>query len=383
MLAKDFVGEARRLFETDDFIPLHAPVFVGREKEFLIDCIDSTFVSSVGKFVDRLEAMVCEITGAKYSIAVSNGTTALHIALLAAGVESSNEVIMPALTFVATANAASYCGADPVFLDAERETLGLCPMALRKFLEKHCEVRGGKCINRQTGNVVGACVPVHIFGHPCDIESVVSICDEFSVPVVEDAAESMGSRIGQKHTGTYGQLGTFSFNGNKIVTCGGGGVIVTDDSDLAEWAKHVTTTAKAPHPYKYFHTELGYNYRLPNLNAALACAQLESIENFICNKRELADRYRHFFDGRSVDFVEERSGSSSNYWLNAIILPSEKERDEFLETTNSAGVMTRPIWELMPQLPMYQKAQCYGLENSEWIQKRLVNIPSSVRPKEL
>ena len=383
MLSEDFVEEARRLFATNDFIPLHAPVFVGREKDFLIDCIDSTFVSSVGEYVDRLEAMVCELTGSKYAVAVSNGTTALHIALLAAGVKPSTEVIMPALTFVATANAVSYCGANPVFIDIERETLGLCPMAVRKFFEEYCEVQGGECINRQTGSVISACLPVHIFGHPCCIESLVAICNEFSVPVVEDAAESLGSRIGGKHTGTYGQLGTFSFNGNKIVTCGGGGVIVTDNLELAEWVKHVTTTAKAPHPYKYFHTELGYNYRLPNLNAALACAQLECLEKFILNKRQLTDKYRDFFGNRNADLVEGRPGSSSNYWLNAIILPSEKERDHFLETTNAAGVMTRPVWELMSQLPMYQNVQCHGLETSEWIQKRLVNIPSSVRSKDL
>ncbi len=376
---QEVVNYIRSIFETDKFIPLHEPRFIGNEKKYVNDAIDSTFVSSVGEYVNRFEQMMCELTGANFAVATVNGTSALHVALGLVGVRSDTEVIAPPLTFVATANAIHYCGAEPVFLDVEKSTLGLSPSAVNDFLEKRGTMgQDGFCYNRHTGKRIAACVPVHIFGHPCRIDEIVGICSEYNVPVVEDAAESLGSLYKGRHTGTFGKMGVYSFNGNKTITCGGGGAIVTDDESLAKRAKHLTTTAKVPHPYEYVHDEVGYNYRLPNLNAALACAQLEQLEKFIENKRELARKYSGFFRELGIGFVEEPEGARSNYWLNAIILDNLESRDRFLAFTNKSGVMTRPIWKLTNKLPMFQKCQTDELKNAEWLEERIVNIPSSV-----
>jgi aminotransferase in exopolysaccharide biosynthesis len=376
---QEIVNHIRSVFKTDAFIPLHEPKFTGNEKKYVNDAIDSTFVSSVGEYVDRFEQMICELTGASFAVAAMNGTSALHVALRLLDVCQDTEVIAPPLSFVATANAIRYCGANPVFLDVERSSLGLSPKALGDFLEHRSAMgKDGFCYNRHTGNRIAACVPVHIFGHPCRIDEIIGICSQYNIPVVEDAAESLGSLYKGRHTGTFGKIGIFSFNGNKTVTCGGGGMIVTDDGPLARRAKHLTTTAKVPHPYQYMHDEVGYNYRLPNLNAALACAQLEQLDKFIENKRELAGKYSDFFTKMGIAFVREPENARSNYWLNAIILEDLERRDRFLDFSNRSGVMTRPIWRLMNNLPMFQHCMTDGLMNASWLEERVVNIPSSV-----
>lgn len=373
------VNFIRKLYDTQSFITLHEPRFVGNEKKYLNECIDSTFVSSVGKFVDQFEAEFARMVGVKYAVATVNGTAALHISLILAGVERDDEVITQPLTFIATANAISYIGAKPIFLDVDLDTMGLSPKAVRGFLEKHCVVTDGKCFNRSTGKAIKACVPMHTFGHPCRVDELKAICDEWHIALVEDAAESLGSYYKEKHTGTFGCVGAFSFNGNKIITSGGGGVIVTDDEVLAKRAKHITTTAKVPHKWEYVHDEIGYNYRLPNLNAALLCAQLEQLDSFLENKRMLAAEYKQFFTSQNIRFVEEPADAKSNYWLNAILLEDAVARDAFLEYTNSNGVMTRPIWALMNKLEMFKLSQHDTLKNALFLEERVVNIPSSVR----
>ena len=362
-----------------DFISLHEPVFVGNEKKYVMDAIDSTFVSSVGKYVDRFEKEFAAYVGSRFAIATSNGTSALHVSLILAGVCAGDEVITQPLTFVATVNAISYCGARPVFVDVDLDTLGLSPVSLCKFLESSCELVEGKCINKNTKKEIKACVPMHTFGHPCKIAEIKEICDKWHIVLVEDAAESLASRYKGKHTGTFGKLGVFSFNGNKIVTSGGGGAIVTDDESLAKRAKHITTTAKIPHSWEFGHDEIGYNYRMPNINAALIVAQLEQLDMFRRNKRELAGRYQKFFETSDVNFIIEPQNSESNYWLNAIILKDKTQRDEFLKYSNDDGVMTRPIWKLMNKLAMFKESQCGDLSNAEYLEDRVVNIPSSVR----
>jgi aminotransferase in exopolysaccharide biosynthesis len=362
--------------------PLHRPVFEGNEKQYLVDCIDSNFVSSVGARVTEFEERIAGFTGARFAIATVNGTAALHIALQLAGVQRDDEVITQALTFIATCNAVSYAGARPVFVDVDRDTLGLSPDALRNFLTKHAVVRDGNCHNRDTGARIAACVPMHTFGLPCRIEEVVAICDEYGIPVIEDAAESLGSYVGDRHTGTFGKLATLSFNGNKIITTGGGGMIITDDEQMARRAKHLTTTAKIPHPYEFVHDEVGYNYRLPNLNAALGCAQMEKLPEMLAIKAEVARRYEVFCAQHGIRYVGAPPGTRPNFWLNAIVLDSRAERDAFLEYTNSQGVMTRPIWRLMSSLEMFKDCQHDGLENSRWLEDRVVNLPSSVPESE-
>jgi perosamine synthetase len=371
----------RAQFNTSEFIPLHEPRFAGREKEFLLDCIDSTFVSSVGAYVDRFEAMLAEYTGSKYAVVTVNGTAALHVALKLAGVQSGDEVITQPLSFIATCNAISYCGATPCFMDVDRDTLGLSLSALREFLETQTEIdrTSGRRINRTTQRPVAACVPMHTFGHPCRIDEIVAVCNEYGLPVVEDAAESLGSFYKGQHTGTFGKTGVFSFNGNKTITCGGGGAIVTNDESLARRAKHITTTAKVPHRWEFVHDEIGYNYRMPNLNAALACAQLEQLDGFLLKKRELAEAYKAHFPTIGIEFVTEPAYAHSNYWLNALILSGREERDSFLLETNNAGVMTRPVWRLMNELDMFKTCPCGPLDNSKWLEERVVNIPSSAR----
>ena len=374
-----FVEFVQKLYKTKDFIALHEPVFIGNEKKYLNDCIDSTFVSSVGKYVDRFEKEFAKYVGSKYAVATVNGTSALHISLLLANVQSGDEVITQPLTFIATCNAINYCGAKPVFVDVDRDTMGLSPESLKKFLEENCEVIDEKCISKATNATIKACVPMHTFGHPCRIEEIKSICDKWHITLVEDAAESLGSRYKNKHTGTFGKLGAFSFNGNKIITSGGGGAIVTDDEKLAKRAKYLTTTAKVPHPYEYVHDEVGYNYRMPNLNAALLVAQLEQLDRFLQNKRELTLKYEEFFkEYDDIEFVKEPISVASNYWLQAVVLKDQKARNEFLKYTNDNGIMTRPIWKLMNELEMFKDAQCSGLDNAKYLEERVVNIPSGV-----
>jgi len=369
----------KSIYPDENPVPLHAPRFSGREKEYVNDAINSTFVSSVGEYVDRFEEMICEITGARFAIATVNGTCALHTALKLTSVQPGDEVITQPLSFVATANAISYCGAKPIFLDVSRETLGLDPIALEDFLKSNTCIKNQGCYNNVTGKRIGACVPMHTFGHPCQIDSIFEICERYHINLIEDAAESIGSVYRSRHTGTIGLFGIYSFNGNKAVTCGGGGAIVTNHEALAKKAKHMTTTAKVPHPYEYIHDMIGYNYRLPNLNAALACAQLEQLESFIKDKRELAGLYKDFFTSLNIPFIREPANARSNCWLNAIILPDKKTRDGFLKATNEAGVMTRPLWRLLNKLEMYKDCQMGPLRNAQWLEERLVNIPSSVR----
>jgi len=380
MKYQDTIEFIRSLYKSNDFIALHEPVFLGNEKNYLNECIDSTFVSSVGKFVDRFEEMVAEFIGSKYAIATVNGTSALHIALKLVGVDEQSEVITQPLTFVATCNAISYCNAKPVFVDVDRDTLGMSPDSLETFLKTHTIMQNGICINKTTKRKIGAVVPMHTFGHPCRIEEIDQICKKYNIPLVEDAAESLGSYYKGKHTGTFGKVSCFSFNGNKTITTGGGGMIVADDEAIAKRAKHITTTAKIAHPYEYIHDEIGYNYRLPNLNAALGCAQMERLEEILTNKRETAKSYQKEFSNKTeITFITEPKNSKSNYWLNAIILKNSKERDLFLKESNESGVMTRPIWRLMNRLEMFKDCQSMPLSNAEWLEERVVNIPSGYR----
>jgi len=372
----DFI---RNLYLTTEFIPLHEPKFVGNEKAYVLDCIDSTFVSSVGKYVDRFEQMMADYTGAKYAVATVNGTAALHIALRLVGVNQGDEVITQPLSFVATCNAISYCGAMPVFVDVDRDTLGMSPGSLRSFLSINTVQTSAGCINKSTGRKISAVVPMHTFGLPCRIDEIAKVCEEFSVPLIEDAAESLGSYYQGKHTGTFGKLAAFSFNGNKTITTGGGGMIVTNDEALAKRAKHITTTAKQPHPYEFIHDEIGYNYRLPNINAALGCAQMESLPRLLESKRSIASVYKEFFSATNFIFVDELAEASSNYWLNALILEDKRARDVFLKELNEAGVMSRPVWRLMNELAMFHDCQCSDLSNSQWLEERVVNIPSSAQ----
>ena len=375
---EDVINFIQSIYQSKDFIPLHEPLFIGNEKKYLNECIDSTFVSSVGKFVDEFEEKIAKYTGARYAVATSNGTSALHISLLLANVTRNDEVITQPLTFVATCNAISYCGANPVFIDVDKETMGLSPLSLQAYLEKNAYIKNQQCINNKTGKVIKACVPMHTFGQPCRIDEIKEICDKYHISLIEDAAESLGSFYKNKHTGTFGQMGVMSFNGNKIITAGGGGCIITDDEILAKRARHITTTAKVPHKWKFFHDMVGYNYRMPNLNAALLVAQLENLDSFVFKKRELATTYTDFFNNTAYNFVKEPIAGQSNYWLNAVILKDKEQRDLFLDETNSQGIMTRPIWTLMNKLPMFKNVQHGDLTNSEWLEQRVVNIPSSV-----
>ena len=366
-------------FPKQNFIPLHVPTFGGNEKKYLLETIDSTFVSSVGAFVDRFENMMQEITNAKRGIAVVNGTAGLQVALRLAGVNSGDEVLTQGLTFVATANAITYNNAHPVFLDVDIDTMGLSPVAVSDFLEAHGELRNGVCFNKKTNRKIAACMPMHTFGFPVHLDELLSVCNQWHIPVVEDAAESLGSYYKQKHTGTLGKLGAFSFNGNKIVTAGGGGAIITNDEEIGVKAKYLTTTAKKPHPYEFYHEELGYNYRMPNLNAALACAQLEQLDILLENKRTLATEYASFFATKGINFRTELENTKANYWLMCIELENKTERDLFLKQSIENNVMSRPIWQLMHRLPMYNHCQKDEQTNALFLEERIVNIPSSVR----
>jgi len=376
-LGVEVVSFAKSIYG-DDFIPLHRPVFEGNEREYLVACIDSNFVSSVGAKVTEFEDKLAKFTGSKYAIATVNGTAALHAAIELSGVKPGDEVISQALTFIATCNAITYAGAKPLFIDVDLDTMGLSPSALKIFLESNAEKRVDGTFNKFSGNRISACVPMHTFGFPCRIAEIAEICANWDIALIEDAAESLGSYVGSRHTGTFASMATLSFNGNKVITTGGGGMILTDDSELAQRAKHITTTAKVPHPYEFVHDEVGYNYRMPNLNAALGCAQIERLGDFLTVKAQLADQWDTFFNMRGADFVKSIDGNKANHWLNAIILDSKEDRDEFLKLTNENNVMTRPIWTLMSKLPMFKNCQTDGLENSLWLEERVVNIPSSV-----
>ena len=373
----DFIHD---LYGGGDFIPLAVPVFIGNEKKYLNECIDTTFVSSVGKFVDRFEEDTARYTGCKRAVVCVSGTNALHMSLILAGVERDDEVLTQALTFVATCNALSYIGAHPVFIDVDRDTMGLSPVALREWLTKNSEQKNGECYNKRTGRRIKACVPMHTFGHPVHLDELVEVLKEYHIELIEDAAESIGSLYKGKHTGTFGKVGALSFNGNKTITTGGGGMMLFNDEELGAYAKHITTQAKIPHRWEFRHDHIGYNYRMPNINAALGCAQLEHIEEYVASKRETAKAYEEFFkEIPEIEFFTEPKDTRSNYWLNVVILKDKEAQLNFLEYTNDNGVMTRPIWELMNRLPMFDKCENDGLKNTIWFADRVVNIPSSVR----
>lgn len=369
----------RDLFHSEEFIPLHVPFFGGNEKVYLNECIDSTFVSSVGKFVDKFEEVVAAYTGATKAVVCVNGTNALHIALVLAGVERNDEIITQALTFIATANAISYCGAHPVFTDVDKDTMGLSPNAVDKWLTNHAEIRNNECFNKETGRRIKAVVPMHTFGHPIHLDEMVDVCKKWNLELIEDAAESLGSFYKGKHTGTFGKIGVLSFNGNKTITTGGGGMLLFNDEELGKYAKHLTTQAKVPHAWEFVHDHIGYNYRMPNINAALGCAQMEQLETILKDKRSTAESYKTYFEDKAIRFFSEPENCQSNYWLNAVILPDKDAQIRFLEQTNAEGVMTRPIWELMNRLPMFENCQTDDLENTRWFADRVVNLPSSVR----
>ncbi|MDM7456735.1 MAG: LegC family aminotransferase [Tepidimonas sp.] len=376
-----FIRFVRGLYgQPEGVVPLHAPVMGQMEKAKLAEAVDSTYVSSVGAFVNRFEEAVATFVGARHAVATVNGTAALHVALRIAGVQPGDRVVTQALTFVATANAIAYCGAEPVFVDVEEETLGMDPLALQTWLRRHATVRQGVCIERASGRPVRACVPMHTLGHPARIEAIAEVCAEWSLVLVEDAAEALGSRRNGRQAGTVGRLGVFSFNGNKIITTGGGGIIITDDEALARRARHLTTTAKRPHAWAFEHDELGYNYRLPNLNAAFGVAQMERLPALLASKREVAQAYAQAARHHGWHFVQEPAGARSNYWLNALRLPDVAAREAFLQATNAAGVMTRPLWTPMHRLPMYAGCGRDALAVTEWLADTVVNVPSSPLP---
>ena len=381
-LAKKVISFSKQVYKENP-IPLHRPIFEGNEKNFLSECIDTNFVSSVGKRVDEFEEKIASFTGSKYAVATVNGTSALHIALKLLGVKEKTEVITQSLTFVATCNSISYLNAIPIFVDVDRDTMGMSPSALELFLKENTIFRKGVLFNKKSDRKISACLPMHTYGYPCRIREIKKICKDWNIPLLEDCAESLGSFIDKKHSGNFGVAGALSFNGNKLITTGGGGMIITNNKKLASAAKHMTTTAKVPHPYNYIHNEIGYNYRLPNLNAALGCAQIEKIEFFLRQKRILNYKWKKALNAFNLNFLEELENSTSNNWLNTIVLTSRKDRDKFLKLTNKKGVMTRPTWELMSDLPMYKNCPRDNLSNSKFLRDRVVNLPSSVPHKML
>lgn len=374
------INHVRGYYETDEFVPLHAPSFTDIETRYVLDAIQSTFVSTVGQYVNRIEDQLCSLTGATHAVATVNGTAALQVALRLVGVQQGSEVITQPLTFVATGNAIRYLDAQPIFLDVDRHTLGLSTSSVRKFLEEQTKQEGGFCVNKSTGRRIAACVPMHTFGFSTEIDGLVDVCDEHNVPIVEDAAEALGSSSKDQALGTFGKVGVLSFNGNKVVTAGGGGAILTSDPELAAKAKHVTTTAKVPHKWEYVHDEVGYNFRMPNLNAALLAGQLERLPELLQEKRSLADSYRQLCKEEGVQFYSERTGTRANYWLMTVALSDEQSRNEFLQATNDKGVMTRPAWHLLSGLEMFKSCQAGDLSTAADLASRLVNIPSSPRP---
>ncbi|WP_428623807.1 LegC family aminotransferase [Sedimenticola sp.] len=370
----------RAQYQTSGLVPLHAPIFLGREKEFVCNALDSTFVSSVGQYVDKFEQQICEYTNSPSAVATVNGTAALHVALKLAGVRGNDLVITQSLTFVATCNAIAYCNAEAVFMDVNRQSLGLCPKSMKNWLEENAYISdSGECTVKSGNRVIRAAIPMHTFGHPVDLDELVDVCRDWRIVLIEDAAESLGSLYKGRHTGTFGQFGTLSFNGNKIITTGGGGMVLSGKEQGIK-AKHITTTAKIPHAFEYVHDEVAYNYRLPNLNAALGCGQMESLEDYILSKRQLAERYCEFFSRMDCEFVTEPQDCRSNYWLNSIICSNRKQKDEVLEHTNKVGIQTRPIWRPMHKLQMFENWAKADLAVTEWLSERVVNLPSSVLP---
>ena len=396
---KKIIDFIKDLYSNQEFVPLAVPKFIGNEKKYLNECIDTTFVSSVGKFVDRFEDDMAAYTGAKRAVVCVSGTNALHMSLMLVGVKRDDEVLTQALTFIATCNALSYIGAHSVFIDVDRSTMGLSPDAMKEWLQKNAEVRKNTrineldkshdfafqedeyaCFNKNTGRRIKACVPMHTFGHPVRIEEIAALCKEWHIELVEDAAESIGSKYKGQHTGTFGKVGAISFNGNKTITTGGGGMMLFNDEEMGAYAKHITTQAKIPHRWEFRHDHIGYNYRMPNINAALGCAQLENLDAYVADKRATAAAYAEYFkNADGIEFFTEPENSFSNYWLNVVILPDHEKQLEFLQETNDNGVMTRPIWELMNRLPMFENCENDGLENTIFFADRVVNIPSSVR----
>lgn len=377
-MTADFCQFVRQKFRSQEFIPLHAPVFSGNEELYVQQTIQSTFVSTVGQKVVEFEKGMAEYLGVKHAIAMVNGTAALHIALVTAGVAPDTEVLTQPLSFVATANAIHYTGAHPVFLDVSESTMSLCPDHLADWLETHAKVVNGNAINKSTGRIISACVPMHTFGFIGRISEIIRVCQRYGIPVIEDAAESLGSTLNGVHAGNFGISAALSFNGNKIITTGGGGMLVTNDDGIAEAARHLSTTAKQPHAWEYVHDAVGYNYRMPNLNAALGVAQLEQLPSFLQAKRELADTYARFFDGSEIEFEKGPADCQANYWLCTIKLPDRSSRDAFLKQTNESGIMTRPVWQLLNKLPPYRHCQASQLSIAEKLSDRLINIPSSV-----
>lgn len=376
---EDIIRSIQALYPDENPVPLHAPRFLGNEKKYLSECIDTTYVSYVGSFVTDFEEHIKKLTGAKHAIAMVNGTAALHMTLLATGVMAGDEVITQALTFAATAHAIRHAGAEPVFVDVDAETMGMSAESLRAFFKAHTEVKNDACYNRATQRRIAACVPMHTFGFPVHIDAIVEVCNEFCVQVIEDAAESLGSRYKGTHTGMFGRAAIFSFNGNKPVTTGGGGMVITNDDALAQRVRHISTTAKRPHQWEFFHDMVGYNNRMPNINAAVGCAQMEKLEELLQNKRETAQYYQSTLPHYGVKVFAEPANSFSNYWLNVVLCADRAERDAFLATTNTAGVQTRPIWTLMTKLPAFALCKHMPLDISQWFEDRVVNIPSSVR----
>jgi aminotransferase in exopolysaccharide biosynthesis len=376
---KNILDFIRQTFNTPNgTIPLHAPKFIGNEKKYLEECINTTMVSSVGKFVNLFEERVAEYTGARRAVVCDNGTNALYLSLVLAGLSPNDEALTQPLTFIATANAIAYCGASPVFLDVDRDTMGMSPQALGKFLSDETKIVNGECYNRNTGKRIKVCVPMHTFGHPCRIDEIETLCKEHGIVLIEDAAESIGSYYKSKHTGIFGSIGMISFNGNKTITTGGGGVMLFNDEKIAEKAKYLSTQAKVPHPWNFIHDQIGYNYRMPNVNAAIGVAQMENLEVYLKRKRALASKYKEFFKDTSVRFFNEPENCLSNFWLNALIFNSRKDRDLFLKESNEQGIATRPLWTLMNKLPMYANCERDSLENCLWLEDRVVAIPSSV-----
>lgn len=376
----EFTDFVREVFaQKEGMIILHDPRFIGNERKYLMDAMDSNFVSSVGEYVGKFEQAICDYTGSKFAVAAVNGTSALHICLLLAGVRPEEEVITQPVSFIATCNAISYTGAKPVFVDVDKHTMGMSAEKLEDFLKENARKGAdGYTYNNKTGKRFAAVVPMHTFGHPCDLEGLLEVCERYNITLVEDAAESIGSLYKGKHTGVFGKLAALSFNGNKVITTGGGGMILTQDEKLAKLAKHITTTAKVPHRWEYNHDYTAYNYRLTNLAAALGLGQIEQCDFFIEQKRKLTDKYKAFFAGKDIEFFTEPENCRSNYWLNAVILKNREERDAFLTYTNDNGVMTRPIWVLNNKLDMYKGCQCGDLSNAQWLEDRVINIPSTV-----
>lgn len=377
---KIFLESLKEVFGTETPVALHEPFFTDTEKKYVQECVETGWVSYAGKFVSRFEQMLQDYTGAKFAVATVNGTLALHICLKLAGVGQEDEVLIQDLTFVASANAIKYCGAIPHFVDVESKTLGLDPLKLDRYLSKISRIKNGECFNKITGRKIKAVMPMHTFGHPVDIDPLRDICKKYRIVLIEDAAQSLGSLYKGKHTGTFGKLSALSFNGNKIITTGGGGAIITNDPKLAKLAKHITTTAKIPHPYEFFHDQVGYNYRMPNINAALGCAQMEKLDKFIEQKRGLAKKYQKKFLGTDwLTIFKEAEFARSNYWLNTAILNKEfaNLRDEIIELAHKQKYFLRPAWKLMHTLPMFKDCPKMDLTNAIDLQKRIINLPSS------